>query len=129
MPARTSDQKSASVIAAGAGAEVVKVEAVEVHHLEDPVAILLDRRDGEDDGFGTQVKAEERVRSVGVGGHERSIGGSEDAGETQRGVEWAFVLRIALVNREGVHGEVNLHHGISVDISVFGDGADFCRRN
>ena len=48
FPARTGDEKSASVIAGGAGAQVVEVKAIEVHHLEDPVAILLYRRNGED---------------------------------------------------------------------------------
>src|ERR1700722_8348014 len=128
-PSWACDQKSTSVIAAGAGAKVIEVEAIKVHHLENPVAPLLDGRNGKDNRFGAQVKTEEGVRSIGVGGHERRILRSKDASETEWGVEGPFVLGITLIDGESVHGEVSLDHGIAVDVRIFGYGLDFSRRN
>ena len=56
FPSRAGDEKRAAAVAGCAGAEVVEIEGVKVHHLEDPIAVLLDGRDGEDDGLGAEVE-------------------------------------------------------------------------
>jgi hypothetical protein len=67
LPIRTGDEVGATIVAGGAGAKIVEIKGVEVHHLEDPVAVLLDRWNGKDDGLGAKVRAQKSVRSIGVG--------------------------------------------------------------
>ena len=125
LPSRASDEKRAAVVAACPCADVVEIECVEIHHLEDPIAVFLHRWDGEDDGLRAEVETQEGVWSVGIGSDESGIGGREDACKAERSVEWSFVLGIVLVDREGIHGEVTLHHGVAVDVRVFSDSSGF----
>ena len=121
LPIRPRQKVFPAAVAGGAAADVGHVVRVEVDELQRVVAVLLDRRDGQDQRFGAQVGAEGRVRRVRVRCLDRLVLGCVQPCGVVDLVPSALVLGVVLVDEVRVHDPVVVDDRKAVDVGLFRD--------
>ena len=94
-----------------------------IDELQGEVATLFDGRYREDKGFRPQVRANERIRCVGVRRLDGDVGGGVDVGRVVDGVPGGLELWTALIGEVRVHDAVVVDHRKAVDIRLRGNVA------
>ena len=125
FPARAGDQIAARIVAGGAASDVAVIVGVAVDQLHGVVAILLNLRDGDHDGFGSQIQPEHGIGRVAVRRDHGGVLVGEHAGFIADLVERTLVLPGILIHAELVHDRVVHHDRQTVDEAFLGDGLGF----
>ena len=125
MPVRPGQQIAARVVARRPAADIGEVERVHVDELERIVAILVDRRHGEHQRLGAQVRADERIGGVRIRRLDRRVGRRVDARVVDERVPGRLVLVAAAIDEIGVLDAIVVDEREAVDRRLLGDGARF----
>ena len=129
VPVRPGEQEVAGVVAGGAAADVGEVERVHVDELQRVVAALLDRRHSEHQRLGAQIRADERIRRVGVRRLDRLVVGRIDPRVVDQRVPGRLVFGAAAIDEVRVLDAVAVDQRETLDDGVLGDGAHFLGRH
>ena len=95
--------------------------------LDAEITFLFDRRHGEHDRFGAQVRADERVRRVRVWRLDRLVSGREQTRTVPDLVPGSLVFGVRFIDPIGVLDAIIVHDREAVDIGLLGEGAGFRR--
>ena len=125
MPIRPGEEETARVIAGRPAADIGEVEGVHVDELERVVAILVDRRHGEHQRFGSEVCAEEGVGRIGIRRLDRLVVRRVDARIVDERVPGRLVFGAAAIDEIGILDAIAVDEREAVDRRFLGDRACF----
>ena len=128
FPARAHEQVFARFVPRRPAADIGEIESVEVDELEGIIALLLDRRHGEDERLGAQVSSDIGIGRVGIRRLDRLVVRRIDTRIVDQRVPRRLVFGAALVDEIRIENPIIVDHREAVDGCLLRDGARRLRR-